>query len=310
MLIIGENIQIISTVVKNAVNARDAAPLQAMAKKQVEHGAGTVDLNIGRRKKDGPEVMRWMVDIMHQAVPGVPLSLDTTNAEAIRAGLERCKELDTEAFINSVSAMPDRIQEIMPLAAEFDCNLIALTMTKAGIPVHADERVNIAMEILVPAIMEYGIDMQKVYFDPLVLTVAGSQEYVPNAIETIRMLKMMWDPTPMTTVGLSNVSNQVPHEGRSLINRVYLVMLMAAGLDSAIADPMDIAQNEFIRIVEQRDTRTGLGQLLVNLYDAVAAMEDLDPGLVDMNDPDQVAVWKTVQILQNKVIFAESYLKM
>ncbi len=310
MLIIGENIQIISTVVKNAVNARDAAPLQAMAKKQVEHGAGTVDLNIGRRKKDGPEVMRWMVDIMHQAVPGVPLSLDTTNAEAIRAGLERCKELDTEAFINSVSAMPDRIQEIMPLAAEFDCNLIALTMTKAGIPVHADERVNIAMEILVPAIMEYGIDMQKVYFDPLVLTVAGSQEYVPNAIETIRMLKMMWDPTPMTTVGLSNVSNQVPHEGRSLINRVYLVMLMAAGLDSAIADPMDTAQNEFIRIVEQRDTRTGLGQLLVNLYDAVAAMEDLDPGLVDMNDPDQVAVWKTVQILQNKVIFAESYLKM
>jgi len=310
MLIIGENIQIISTVVKNAVDARDAAPLQAMAKKQVEHGAGTIDLNIGRRKKDGPEVMRWMVDIMHQAVPGVPLSLDTTNAEAIRAGLERCKELGIEAFINSVSAMPDRIQEIMPLAAEFGCNLIALTMTKAGIPVHADERVNIAMEILVPAIMEYGIDMQKIYFDPLVLTVAGSQEYVPNAVETIRMLKMMWDPAPKTVVGLSNVSNQVPHEGRSLINRTYLVMLMAADLDSAIADPMDTAQNEFIRIVEQRDTSTGLGQLLVNLYDAVAAMEDLDPGLVDMNDPDQVAVWKTVQILQNKVIFAESYLKM
>lgn len=310
MLIIGENIQIISTVVKNAVNDRDAAPLQALAKKQVEHGAGVIDLNIGRRKKDGPEVMRWMVDIMHQAVPGAPLSLDTTNAEAIRAGLERCRELGIEAFINSVSAMPDRIEEIMPLAAEFNANLIALTMTKAGIPVHADERINIAMEILAPAIMEYGIDMPHIYFDPLVLTVAGSQEYVPNAIETIRMLKMMWDPAPMTTVGLSNVSNQVPHEGRSLINRTYLVMLMAAGLDSAIADPMDAPQNEFIRIVEARDTSTGLGQLLVNLYDAVAVMEDLDPGAVDMSDPEQVAVWKTVQILQNKVIFAESYLKM
>jgi len=310
MLIIGENIQILSKTVKDAVNERAAAPLQSLAKKQVEHGAGVVDLNIGRRKKDGPEVMRWMVDIMHEAVPGVPLSLDTTNAAAIRAGLERCKELGIEAFINSISAMPDRIEEIMPLVAEFGANLIALTMTKAGIPVHADERVNIAAEILMPPIMEYGIDIQKIYFDPLVLTVAGSQEYVPNAIETIRMLKMMWDPPPMTVVGLSNVSNQVPHEGRSLINRVYLIMLMAAELDSAIADPLDTAQNEFIRIVDERDTSTAVGQLLINLYDAVAAMEDLDPDVVDMDDPEQAAIWKTVQILQNKVIFAESYLKM
>ena len=310
MLLIGENIQILSTMVKNAVNARDAAPLQALAKNMVEHGADVVDLNIGRRKKDGPEVMRWLIDVMQDVIPGVSLSLDTTNAAAIQAGLERCQELGIEAFINSVSAMPDRIAEVMPLAAEFGANVIALTMTKAGIPVHADERINIAAEILAPAIMEYGIDMPKVYFDPLILTVAGSQEFVPEAIETIRMLKMMWDPAPMTTVGLSNVSNQVAHEKRSLINRVYLVMLMAAGLDSAIVDPLDTAQNEFIRIVEARDTSTGLGQLLVNLYDAVAAMDVLDPDAVDMNDPEQAAVWKTVQILQNKIIFAESYLKM
>ena len=310
MLIIGENIQILSTAVKNAVNDRQAEPLQALARQLVEGGADVVDLNIGRRKRDGPEVMRWIVDAMHQAVPGVSLSLDTTNAAAIRAGLERCQELGIEAFINSVSAMPDRIEEVMPLAAEFDANLIALTMTKAGIPVHADERINIAAEILAPAIEEYGLDMTKIYFDPLILTVAGCQEYVPEAIETIRMLKMLWDPAPMTTVGLSNVSNQVSDEKRSLLNRVYLVMLMAAGLDSAILDPLDTAQNEFIRIVNERDTSTGLGQLLINLYDAVAAMEDLDPDMVDMDDPEQVAVWKTVQILQNQIIFAESYLKM
>jgi 5-methyltetrahydrofolate corrinoid/iron sulfur protein methyltransferase len=310
MLRIGENIQIISTTVKNAVNSRDPVPLQAMAKNLVEHGADVIDLNIGRRKKDGPEVMRWMIDIMQEVIPGTPLSLDTTNAAAIRAGLERCQELGIEAFINSVSAMPDRIQEIMPLAAKFEANLIALTMTKAGIPVHADERINIAVEILAPAIEEYGIDMSKVYFDPLILTVAGSQEYVPEAIETIRMLKMMWDPAPMTTVGLSNVSNQVAHEKRALINRVYLILLMAAGLDSAILDPLDATQNEFIRIINERDTRSSLGQLLVNLYDAVAVMEDLDPDAVDMDDPEQTAIWKTVQILQNKIIFAEDYLKM
>jgi len=87
-------------------------------------------------------------------------------------------------------------------------------------------------------------------------------------------------------------------------------MLMAAGLDVAIADPLDEAQNEFIRIIEQRDTSTPVGRLLVNLYDATAAMSELDPSMVDMQDPAQVAIYKTVQILQNKIIFADSYLKM
>jgi len=277
MLIIGENIQIISRVVKNAINNRDKETLQALARKLVDHGADVVDLNIGRRKKDGPEVMRWMVDIMHEAIPGVPLSLDTTNAAAIEAGLERCQQLGTEAF---------------------------------GIPVSAEERVNIALELLLPPIMETGLPMERLYIDPLILTVKGSQEYAPNAIETIRFLKQGLDPAPRTVVGLSNISNQVPHEGRSLINRTYLVMLMAVGLDAAIADPLDEAQNEVIRIIEERDDSTPVGRLLLALYDATAAMEELDPSIVDMNDPEQVAIWKTVQILCNKVIFADSYLRM
>jgi len=148
------------------------------------------------------------------------------------------------------------------------------------------------------------------YIDPLILTVKGSQEYAPNAIETIRFLKQGLDPAPRTVVGLSNISNQVPHEGRSLINRTYLVMLMAVGLDAAIADPLDEAQNEVIRIIEERDDSTPVGRLLLALYDATAAMEELDPSTVDMNDPEQVAIWKTVQILCNKVIFADSYLRM
>jgi 5-methyltetrahydrofolate corrinoid/iron sulfur protein methyltransferase len=310
MLIIGENIQIISTVVKKAVSNRDKEPLQALAKELVDHGADVVDLNIGRRKKDGPEVMRWMVDIMHEAIPGVTLSLDTTNAAAIEAGLERCQQLGIEAFVNSISAMEDRIAEVMPLVAKYQPNLIALTMTRAGIPVSAEERVNIALESLLPPVMEAGLPMERLYIDPLILTVKGSQEYAPNAVETIRFLKQGLDPAPCTVVGLSNISNQVPHEGRSLINRTYLVMLMAAGLDAAIADPLDEAQNEVVHIIEERDDSSGVGRLFLALYDATVAMEELDPSAVDMNDPDQVDIWKTVQILCNKIIFADSYLKM
>ena len=309
MLIIGENIQIISTLVKNAVENRDAKPLQDLARKQVEMGAGMIDLNIGRRKKDGTEVMPWMVDIMHEAVPGIGLSLDTTNAAAVEAGLKRCKELGVEAMINSTSADPERLEATMPLAAEYDCKIISLTMG-ANIPATADGRVELAMNVIVPKAMELGIPMERLYLDPLALTVNGMQEHAMETINAVRMFKMMLDPPPMTTIGLSNVSNTTPHQGRSLLNRIFLVMLMATGLDSAIADPLDEKQNEVIRIIEQRDDSMPVGKLLLTLYDKTAAMESLEPDEVDMDDPDQVAIFKTVQILENKTIYAKSYLEI
>jgi|Deesub1362A_J573_1020465.scaffolds.fasta_scaffold09947_2 5-methyltetrahydrofolate corrinoid/iron sulfur protein methyltransferase len=310
MLIIGENIQILSPRIRRAIDERDPKPLQELAKLQVEGGARMLDLNIGRRKKDGHEVMPWLVEIIHDVVPEVGLSLDTTNPLALEAGLKRCKELGIEAMVNSTSAEEERLAVIPPLAAKYNAKLIALTLGKGGLPVSAEARVNVALETLIPRAQECGIPMEDLYLDPLVMTVAGTQQYVPHAIEAIRYFKAAAEPPPKTVVGLSNVSNGVPKENRSLINRTYLIMLMAAGLDAAIADPLDKKQNEFIRIVEERDTSTPVGKLLVNLYDATASMEELDPSLVDMEDPEQAAIYKTVQILLNKVIYAESYLRM
>ena len=87
-------------------------------------------------------------------------------------------------------------------------------------------------------------------------------------------------------------------------------MLMAAGLDYAIADPMDERLWEFVHIIEGRDASTGKGKVLLALYDATANMGELDPSIVDMKDPEQVAIWKTVQILKNQVIYADSYLRV
>jgi len=307
MYIIGENIQILSPRVKAALQDHDAAPLREMARKQVEHGASMVDLNIGPRKKDGVEIMQWVVEEVYDEIGPVPLSLDTTNAAAIEAGLKKCQELGIEAMINSTSADPDRLNVTMPLAAQYGARIIALAMDK-NIPPTADGRVGLAMEILVPKAEELGLPMSHLYLDPLVLTVNGCQDHGPETLNAIRSFKMLWDPSPMTTVGLSNISNSVPHEGRSLLNRTYLVMLLAAGLDSAIADPLDLAQNELVRIVEQRDDSTGLGRAYLALYDTVAGMEEFTPDHVDMKDPDQVAVYKTVRILENKVIYAHGYL--
>ena len=306
MLILGENIHIVSPTVKRIISDRDAEGMQRLAKVQVEHGADLLDLNIGPQRRRGPEVMTWLVNVV-QDVVDVPLSFDTTNLAAIETGLKLAKR---QAMINSTSAEPERLEKVPPVAAEYDAKLIALMMGKGGIPITAEDRVSFAIEKLIPRAVEVGIPMEDLYLDPLVLTVAGTQEYCPHVIEAVRYVKLAMEPAPMTTCGLSNVSNRVPAENRSLINRVYLVMLMAAGIDSAIADPLDDKLMEVIRIIEERDDSTAVGNLLLALYDATAAMEELEPSQVDMNDPEQVAIWKTIQILLNKVIFSDSYLRV
>jgi 5-methyltetrahydrofolate corrinoid/iron sulfur protein methyltransferase len=303
---IGENIHIISDKVKAALRDRDGAFFVDLVRAQKEGGANVIDLNIGRRKKDGPEVVDWLVDCVQEAAADITISFDTTNLAAIEAGLKR---VGSNGIVNSTSAEEERLASVPPLAAQYDAKLIALCLEKSGIPVSADARIGIAMEKLIPRAQEVGIPIENLLVDPLILTVSGCQEYVPEAIETVRMIKMLMDPPPMTVVGLSNVSNQVPDEMRPLLDRVYIVMLMAAGLDAAIMNPLDQKLAETIRFVEERDDSSPVGALYIKLFDAVAAMEELQPEDVDMGDPEQEAIWKTVQVLLNKVIYTDSYLR-
>jgi 5-methyltetrahydrofolate corrinoid/iron sulfur protein methyltransferase len=305
MLIIGENIHIVSPQVKDAFANRDTEFVQTLAKAQVDNGAQVLDLNIGPQKKEGPEIMRWLVPAVQEVVD-VPLSFDTTNLEAIKTGLSLAKH---QGMVNSTSGDPDRLALVPPVAAEHKARLIALMMGKSGIPMTAEERVSIALEQLIPRAIEVGIPMEDLFLDPLAMTVAGCQEYAPHAVEAIRYVKQGMDPAPMTTCGLSNVSNHCAPENRSLLNRVYCVMLMAAGIDSAIADPLDDKLMDVIRIVQERDGSTGPGSLLLTLYDRTAAMEEVEPGDVDLSDPEQVAIWKTVQVLMNRIIYTDSYLR-
>jgi 5-methyltetrahydrofolate corrinoid/iron sulfur protein methyltransferase len=306
MQIIGENIHIISPRVKKAIKERNIKFFQDLAVEQVEAGADVLDLNIGPQKKAGAEIMPWLVQGVQQVVD-VPLSLDTTNLAAIEAGLQVARQ---QCIVNSSSAEAERLETVPPLVKKYQAKLIALTMGKGGIPVSAEERVNIALEALIPRAMELDIPMEDLLIDPLVLTVSGSQEYCPECVEAVRILKFAGDPPPMTNVGLSNVSNAVPREMRPLINRVYGVMLMATGVDYMIADPLDAELREFIRIINERDDRTSLGRLLLCLYEKTAAGDKLYQHDIDMSDPEHAAIFKTVQILYNDVIYTDSYLRV
>ena len=306
MYIIGENIHIISPRVKEALANRDKRFFQELALQQVEAGASALDLNIGRQKREGPEIMTWLVNTIQEVVD-IPFSLDTTNLAAIEAGLKVAKQ---QCIINSVSAEPERLEQVPLVAKEYDARLIALTMGTSGIPVASEARVSIALESILPRADEIGLPYDNLLIDPLVLTVSGCQEFVPECIEAVRILRAMMDPPLHVNIGLSNVSNQVPREGRALINRVHMVMQMAAGLDFVIADPLDEELNLFIRAVETRDESTPLKRLILKLYDDTEVGETLEPEDVDQDDPEQVAIYKTVQVLLNKVIYADAYLEV
>ena len=306
MYIIGENIHILSDKVKAAIKTKDAKFFQELAVKQVEAGAQALDLNMGPRKADWMDMFPWIVKTV-EAVVDVPLSIDTTNILGVEAALQTVTK--AQPIINSTSAEPERLEKVPLLAKKYNTRLIGLTMGSSGIPVGADERVNIAVEHLIPRMMEIDYSVENLIIDPLVLTVSGCQQYCPQLIEAVRTLQYAWDPSPTISVGLSNVSNAVPREGRPLINRVYCAMLMGVGLNMMIADPLDQEQNEVIRIIEQRDDSTPVGRLYLKIADRIEAMETPQPEDVDMSDPEQVAIWKTIQILLDKVIYADGYLQ-
>jgi cobalamin-dependent methionine synthase I len=306
MYIIGENIHIISEKVKIALAEKDTDFFQRLAIRQVEAGASALDINLGPRKKDWEEVFPWMVKTV-EAVVDVPLSFDSTNILGIEAGLKNITK--AQPIINSTSAEPERLEKVPLLAKKFNTRLIGLTMGTSGIPVAAEERVNIALEKLIPRMLEVDLPMENLIIDPLVLTVSGCQEYCPQLIEAVRTLQYAWDPPPAISVGLSNVSNAVPNENRPLINRVYCAMLMGVGLQMMIADPMDTKLKETINVIEQRDESTPIGRLYLKIADKIASMEELTIDDIDLTDPEQVAIWKTIQILLNNVIYADSYLQ-
>lgn len=236
MLIIGEKINVISKSIGGAMREKNPEPIQEMAKAQVAAGANMLDINIGPATKNGPELMEWLVNTVQEVVD-VPLSLDTTNIQAMEAGLKAHKG---QALINSASGEPNRLKAMVDLAAKYGSKLIGLTMREQGIPRDAQERVEIAVDIFT-AVMEAGVNPEDVYLDPLILPIAVAQATQPTTeiFEAIKMFKQLNDPPLKTVVGLSNISNGAHVNVKDRLDATLVAMLMAVGLDAAIADPFN-----------------------------------------------------------------------
>jgi 5-methyltetrahydrofolate corrinoid/iron sulfur protein methyltransferase len=237
MLIIGEKLSIIAKRVREAMLKKDKGPIQDIANSQWKAGAGMIDANIGPAEDGGEELMQWMVTTIQEVVP-LPLCLDTTNYSAIEAGLKVHNNQWGRPLINSTSNDPERFA-MLELAAKYNSQIIGLTVGKGGLPADAEERAAIAAEIMARS-AEYGVPLEDLYLDPLVLQIATSQDHALKVIKAIKMFQELNDPPMKTVVGLSNVSNGCPKQLRPILNNYFLSLLMYEGLTAAIADPHEI----------------------------------------------------------------------
>jgi cobalamin-dependent methionine synthase I len=231
MKIIGEKINGTRKRVAQAIAERDAGFIKELAQKQSEAGSTWLDVNAGTHPEKEPDDLVWLIENV-QSVVDTPLSLDSANPKALEIAI---KAVDKTPLINSISGEPERLEKILPLVAEHGCDVIALAMDDKKIPETFDKRMEVIDKVL-EATRAAGVPDDKVYVDPLAMTIATMNQSAMIACDTIRTAHEKY-PEAHFTMGLSNISFGLP--SRKQVNRGLLILAMQAGLDSAILDPLD-----------------------------------------------------------------------
>ena len=312
MVLIAENLHIISKITKEAIANRDNNYILNIAKRAYQNGFCVFDLNIGPAKGSLAGSMEYLTKLLDENLDAV-FSFDTSNFDEMETGFASVSlEKTKKSFLNSVCADNEKMGRGFEIAKKYDSNLIALMFNpKSGIAKTSDERLGLAFEILENA-AGCEINQNKIYFDPLVLPVSVAQNQANVVLETIRMLKEGMEDVH-TIVGLSNISNGSPKDLRPLINRVFLVLAMGAGLDSAIVDGFDIETFRIYNLIAANRTAdkatklTSLDRLYFSLYNTISSFGDINEVEYDKNSAEETAIIKTARVLLNKEIYSHSF---
>lgn len=232
MFIIGELINGMYKNIGKAIKEKNKTVIQECAWEQIKCGADALDVNCGPASGKPIDDIQWLVEII-QEVTDKPLALDSSKPQVIESGLKVAK---FKAIINSTTADAEKLAILVPLAKKYNAKLIGLTISTKGIPQNKDQRVELAA-VIVTTCSEQGFPVEDLYLDPIVLPVNVAQVQMKDILEAIREFKIISEPSPGTIVGLSNVSQGT--RLRSLINRTFITMAIAHGLDAAIVDPLD-----------------------------------------------------------------------
>lgn len=208
----------------------DFSRVESDAIAQVETGAHMLDVNAGIPLADEPAILAETVKLV-QSITDVPLSIDSSIVDALKAGLEAYKG---KALVNSVTGEEERLEAVLPLVAKHGAAVVAISNDETGISEDPDVRFEVARKIVSRA-ADYGISNDDIVVDPLVMPIGA----MPTAgRQVFRLTSRLRDELKVnTTVGASNISFGLPN--RVGINAAFLAMAAASGLTSAITNPLE-----------------------------------------------------------------------
>lgn len=203
--------------------------VRADALAQVAAGAAMLDVNAGVPGANEPQLLVQVLEVV-QEVSDVPVSIDSSVAEALAAALPRC---EGKPLVNSVTGERERLDRILPLVEQHGAAVIGLAHDEAGPSMDPRERLRVA-RLIVERAAEHGIPAEDVLIDPLAMTVGADPNAARVTLETIRLVRQELGNN--LTLGASNISFGLP--ARKFINAAFLSLAMGAGLTSAIANPL------------------------------------------------------------------------
>jgi 5-methyltetrahydrofolate--homocysteine methyltransferase len=241
-----------------AVRERNTERIQEEAIRQVQAGANALDVNCGSLKaEEEPEALTWLVKTV-QSVTVLPLCLDTPNPEALAAGLAVHQG---KPMINSISGERSRYGQVLKLIKEYRASIVALGMDDRGIPQEKSQALEVGIR-LVEELLTDGISLDDIYFDPLVRSLATSPGSVLETLGLMQDLKTRF-PGLHFISGLSNISFGLPE--RRHLNRAFVVLSVASGLDAVIMDPLD---RNMVALIYAAEALTGRDRFCLKYIEA------------------------------------------
>ncbi|MDR2946665.1 MAG: dihydropteroate synthase [Candidatus Adiutrix sp.] len=296
MVTLAENLNVINKGVGAGFKEKDPKPVREMVEKIIKSEPDWIDINLGPARKNGAELMPWVVNIV-QEITDIPVVLDTSNIEAIEAGLKVCKK---PALINSIMCRPERYEAMLPLVKTYGADYVALMWGPTGMARDANERAELTTELLMAA-QGLDIPVERAWIDPIITPVNIQQDQLMENLTFFEMLPdivgaIQEGGTTKSTNGLSNISNGNPDHLRPILNQVYLCMLKRKGMYSCIVDAFDPIIMDICK---------GKMPWFVDLVYGVMDGKEYELGAMKKEEVDVI---KTAKVILGHSLFSESWL--
>ncbi len=251
MLIAADNIHAMNPTVSDALRRLDPGPIRELTRSCERNGAHLIDLNPGYLSPRHEDRMQFLVETV-QEVTSLRLILDSPNARVLARGLAACRDTP---ILNALSLEPQKLQEILPLAAENGTDLVLLLMdARSFTPPSTEEKIALALELREHA-LSAGMNQESLIFDPVLPNLSWDDAFLRIAedIKTVRLLAsgaILQEPA-RTMVGLSNLRSGHSSSHPAEIDRTCLTLLVGAGLHIALANALNPALLELSTLLRR-----------------------------------------------------------